>query len=199
MMTIQSWSRLAAAALLLVVLLGAFLWYLQPERGVAWAASILVLPAILGGVVVVKRARGCREFKAADRLLINRSLVGAGLILAISLGLSIATSFDLLGSNPEEVSQRVMGVVLGLTLVVMGNFVPKRLKPLTGTCEPARVQALQRFTGWVFVLAGLTYATLWLVLPVEQADVFSIGVVMAGLVLVVSRTAWVVRIGKVHP
>jgi len=68
---------------------------------------------------------------------------------------------------------------------------PKVLSPLTATrCAPSQVQAIQRFTGWLFVLAGLASIASWLFLPIEQAQTWSMIATAAAVILVVLRNAW---------
>jgi len=50
--------------------------------------------------------------------------------------------------------------------------------------------------GWAFVLAGLGYAIVWLILPVDRANAVAMSIVATTLLLVVGRTAWVVLTRK---
>lgn len=116
------------------------------------------------------------------------ALIFAGLILAFSLGLTLAVSSDWIGSSTM---QRAQGVMAGLVLVIFANLVPKTLEPLSSTqCEPSRKQSLQRFTGWTLVLAGLGYSIAWLTFPIEQARIPAMGIVATGILLVAVRVAW---------
>ena len=75
-------------------------------------------------------------------------------------------------------------------LMVIGNAVPKVIGPLEGRCSPAKWQSEQRFSGWVFTLAGLAYTTLWVFAPVAHAADASMLACAAALVLVLARLAW---------
>jgi hypothetical protein len=117
---------------------------------------------------------------------IRRGLVFAGLILACSLLAKVATA---LGAIPDaDVSRRVTMAILGIFFVFMGNAFPKMLTPLSQlTCDPAKVQAFQRFTGWTWVLTGFPFAFVWIVLPLDVAKPLSMLILLSGMLLVALR------------
>ncbi len=81
-----------------------------------------------------------------------------------------------------------MGVILGLVLVIVGNFMPKNVEPSSEErCEPSAAQALQRFAGWTFVLAGVAYSLVWLVFPLRHASLVSTLTLAAAVLLVAAR------------
>jgi hypothetical protein len=91
------------------------------------------------------------------------------------VSLVFAVRFDLISRDTQL---RAMGVMMGLVLVVTANTVPKMLKPLSDQrCEASQAQALQRFTGWALVLAGLGHAIAWLVLPMSVANLAAMSIV----------------------
>jgi hypothetical protein len=48
------------------------------------------------------------------------------------------------------------------------------------------VQAFQRFAGWTWVLTGLSFALVWMVLPIDLAKPLSVAIIVCGMVLVVA-------------
>ncbi len=123
------------------------------------------------------------------RTSIRKALIGAGLLLVVTLILVSVKQAGLIGSDAVE---RGLGVMLGLSLIIIGNNLPKTLDPPTEEqCRPSRKQALQRFSGWVFVIMGLGYSLVWLILPVEQAVTVGILIVAPAVVLVCGRTLWI--------
>lgn len=128
---------------------------------------------------------------------LRNSIIGAGLLLAASVSLAGAQWFEFID---HSFSERAMGVLLGIVLIICGNFIPKTLEPLaTQRCEPSRLQSLQRFAGWTFVLAGLGYAIVWLTFPIDRANGVAMAIVATGLVLVAGRTAWVAGRKRAQP
>ena len=178
---------LVAGILLLTALLGGVMWTRQPENAQMWAVTIFMLPAAWGVLTLVKAGHGGWSTDAWRTL--HWGLAGAGLLLSLALGLALADSVDLIDGVTSE---RAMGVVLGGFLVVIGNGMPKALKPLSSApgCDPAKVQRFQRFAGWTFVLAGLGHAIAWLALPIEWAGEVATVTVLAALLLVAPRLAW---------
>ncbi|MFQ5525170.1 MAG: hypothetical protein ACE5GX_02805 [Thermoanaerobaculia bacterium] len=118
---------------------------------------------------------------------IRNALIFAALIISFSLALAFAVNLDFID---VATSERAQGVVLGLVLVICANLVPKTLEPLSARCDPSTQQALQRFSGWTLVLAGLGYSLAWLVLPIERARIPAMAIVAVGVVLVAGRLAW---------
>lgn len=122
-------------------------------------------------------------------MTIRRALVLAIAILGIAWGLKLAVGADLIELDTQK---RAIGVVMGLVLVLYANAVPKTLEPLTaGRCEPSTRQALQRFSGWILVLAGAAYSVAWAVLPLAYARPTAVLAVVAGLLVVVGRFVWI--------
>lgn len=166
---------LAPALLAGGVALAASNWYLQPERAAAWVAAVVLL-ACMAVALVVSTGRPTGE-------AIRRAVVFAGWLLVISLGATLVGGLD-------AMSRRATHVVLGAFFVATGNAMPKTLTPLSALrCDPAKVQAFQRFVGWTWVLTGVAYSLAWLVLPLDVAKPVSVAFLGAGMLLVATRIA----------
>ena len=115
----------------------------------------------------------------------------AELLTGLAFGvLMLASSYALrrAGTDPD-LPMRVTMVLLGLYFVVSGNSMPRRftaraaLRP-----NSARIQAGQRFAGWMFVLSGLAFALAWIVLPPDVAEPLSVAFLLGGSLTVLVRT-----------
>jgi hypothetical protein len=107
----------------------------------------------------------------------------AVLILGTSAALTYAQSRDLIGS---AAAQRTMQVMVGLILAAYANLMPKDIGPWRSSAEAmAKSQSVLRVGGWSMTLAGLTYAGLWAFAPLAFANVASVVVVAAALVITV--------------
>jgi len=94
----------------------------------------------------------------------------------------------------RDLALRLTMALNGFFLVSMGNALPKTLKPLkAGQCDPACTQSFQRFSGWTWVMTGLTFAMVWLVLPVETAKTVGIMVMDAGTLTAALRLMQLLR------
>ncbi len=92
--------------------------------------------------------------------------------------------------------QRAIQAAIGLVVVYFANLAPKTLEPLSESCEPSRVQALQRFCGRSLVLGGFGYSLAWLVVPIDYAAITSMAILGTGVLLVAARCAWTLKTRK---
>jgi len=173
------------ALVVLGTVLAAANWYLQPQRSTAWAASLLLLGGLAVALLVARRLTSNPARRgAADS--IRSGVVFAGSIMAISLGAKLATTLG--GGQGADLSTRASMVVIGAFFMFTGNALPKTLTPLAALkCDPARVQAFQRLSGWIWVITGLGYAVAWLALPLDLAKPVSLALLMSGMLVIVGQ------------
>ncbi len=123
------------------------------------------------------------------RMSLRNHMIGAGLFLLVTIALVAARRA---GAIAPDIVERGVNVMIGLYFIIIGNYMPKTIEKKHGVaCRPSRVQSLQRFSGWIFVIMGFVYAGAALLLPVEQAETFTKFVLIPGVVLVMGRMAWV--------
>jgi len=176
--------RLAPVLLALSTLLAIWTWYVQPQHASAWAITLALLAIMmLAGLAVRRSKSGAASRRAADSVMVG--IVFAGLMLASSLGLKLATTLG--ATSRSDLAQRMLMVILGAFFTFTGNALPKTLTPLTAKCDGTRVQTFQRFAGWTWVLTGLTFATAWLVLPVHLAQPVSLVLLLGGMLIIGMR------------
>lgn len=114
------------------------------------------------------------------------SLFFAGLMLVASWGLKQLAAAGVI--DDPLFPQRVSMAILGAMLAFMGNAVPKTLTPMASTrCDPAKVQELQRFAGYTWVVTGLIFSLAWLFLPKPAAQPLSVMVLLVGTAAVAVR------------
>ena len=194
--TTNPYARFAPVMIFLVMALGAVNWYLAPEFSTKWALSIFFLPVMWAGVVALKMIGSNTEDKSDISYVLRTGsnellsgITGAGLILAISLTLKLAQSQAGLS---EILGDRLSGAAIGGVLIVMGNYIPKKLQPLGARiCGQKEAQAMQRFSGWAFVLGGMVYSLAWLFLPPARSDTVATSAVVISVLLVMSHWLWV--------
>lgn len=107
--------------------------------------------------------------------------ISVGVLVAIMMAFAVAKKTGLLD---PILAKRGAAAMIGLMLVVSGNFVPKlRLfQPDGGSATP-----VDRLAGWVFVISGLAFAAVWLFAPLQDALVASPMIGVAGFLLVLAR------------
>jgi hypothetical protein len=108
------------------------------------------------------------------------SLAVAGVMLAVAAGLKYSESIGFIG---HDLKVRGVQVVIGLMLAGYANFMPKSLGSPRGSMEAARwAQSALRVGGWSFTIAGLGYALMWALAPLDVADVMSMLLVVSAMV-----------------
>jgi len=164
-----------------VAALAAFCWYLEPDEALIWA-GVALLPPLAWAVIAFFR----RGKNGVDE--VRRALFFASLMLIFSLSFAAASSLDLFDPDGRTIVSNTYGLLMGAVLIFMGNYIPKRLPPLDeARYDIVKVQVLQRFAGWAFVVAGIGYALAWLILPTTPANIVATGLTLLATVLVVGR------------
>ena len=117
-------------------------------------------------------------------------LIGAAMMIAAPLLLVLARSFGWIADPNGEIAQRIVQIAIGLMVAAYGNVAPRQLVRYDpDAAGPSRRQALIRFSGWVFTLAGLAYALAWLVAPYDSAPFWSMAPMAFGVAVVLLRCA----------
>lgn len=90
--------------------------------------------------------------------------------------------------------KRALGLILGVMVVVTGNFLPKT-RPLNapGVNPAAAAAVAERMAGWVLALVGIAYIVLFAFAPLDQARTISSILGIAAMVLIAANWAWLVR------
>ena len=187
---------LAPALLVLSTLLAAANWVLQPARAGAWAATLAFLGCMVVALLFAQRRTGNEAQRRAGDA-IRHAVVFAGLMLAIPLSMRLGTALGVL--HDADLSRRTTMVLMGAFIAFTGNAMPKTLTPLSALqCDAAKVQAFQRFAGWTWVLTGVAYAILWLVLPLGLAKPVSVVLLMTGMLAVAVQLVRLRRTRAAH-
>ena len=151
------WNYIPPALIALNTLLVAENWYLRPQSAGSWFVVLLVLIAMTLALVLVSRRPKVEATRRDAGRSVRRGIVTAGLILVISLGAKLGVALGAVHSS--DIALRATMAIMGVFLAVIGNAIPKTITPLAALqCDPAKVQAVQRLAGWIWVLAGLAVA-----------------------------------------
>lgn len=127
--------------------------------------------------------------------MITRSVKGslglAALLIFTTLGLSYASRIGWI--DPDTVT-RATQALIGLILALFGNATGK-LAPgeAARAAEKPALMAARRFFGLALVLGGLGHAAAWLFMPLDWADLVSMGVVILALLAGLARIGWSLR------
>lgn len=110
--------------------------------------------------------------------------LGAGLLVAI------AAMANRLGVAEPDPANRIIGLALGLMIVFIGNSLPK-LRPFNRTKGDTRPATVERLSGWLLVLAGISWIALFAFASVYQAKRVAALIGIGVLVIVVVSWIWV--------
>jgi hypothetical protein len=186
------WDYIPPTLIALNTLLVAENWYLRPQSAGGWFVVLLLLIGMTLALVLV--SRGPKE-EAARRdagVSVRSGIVTAGLILVISLGSKLAVALGAV--HYGDMALRATMAIGGAFLAVTGNAIPETLTPLAALyCDPAKVQAVQRLTGWIWALAGLAVATAWLTLPINLAEAMSFLLLPSAILVTAGQAVWLRR------
>ncbi|MFK7759409.1 MAG: hypothetical protein AB8C13_05630 [Phycisphaerales bacterium] len=132
------------------------------------------------------------QSKARHEILF--AMILASVLLLGSISTTLAKELELMNADTVK---RISGVSIGVMLMLMGNFMPKRLAGPSECCSCATDGSpkTQRIVGWIFVLAGLLYAGVWMLLDIKHTSLFAMlslpiaVVVIVGIRMIYIRTA----------
>jgi hypothetical protein len=166
----------------LVAGLAAADWWRAPERAGLWLISLATMAVIWLVAGLIARAGATRGTGRRDLVVLSALVAGLMLAVALASRLIEAMGFD------RVLSERLAGVAIGLGLAVIGNLTPKLVEPLAPRrCSPVQIQSLRRFSGWSFTLAGLAYVAVWLIAPVDLAEMLALSLCAVAFLLVLGR------------
>lgn len=112
----------------------------------------------------------------------------AAFIVGSAVTLRYAEGAGMIGGDG---ARRSMQVLIGLMLAGYANIMPKQLGPVRASPRAeAAAQAALRIGGWSLTLAGVGYAGLWALAPLEIADVAGMAVVAAATLLTAGYAVW---------
>lgn len=186
MMTPKTQSTIVMAIFILIIIVAAILWPMKHEGSIVVLVTVGVMSAVWAGCRQLVLGKGKDWINSTTRREILFAMILAGALLLISITATLFKELDLIGN---ETVKRSSGVMIGVMLIIMGNYMPKKLthSPCRSCCGSGGSLKTQRFVGWLFVVAGLLYAGVWLMVDLEQtslATLLTFPVAIGVLVLV---------------
>jgi len=171
---------LAVIAVALVEALAIALFLLVPEKREYWLIAGLTMPILWAGAELMKR----------DEASVRLAVAYAATIMAVCEAFALARGVGLIAPDDESLALRFLGIATGLACVYYANLAPKKAACVDPASPNAgRKQAMQRYSGWVLVLAGLANTAIWALAPIKQAALWSMVPLAVGLGLIALRIA----------
>lgn len=176
---------LAFFAITAEIVAGMFWWAIEPSNTFLILPMTALLPAIWLVATILQRFNisVCAAEQSPAELATGIAM--GAFLMTLMMGKNIAEEFALLDI---AIAERIVGVTIGVFLMFMGNSIPKVLTPISKMrCDPARAQAVQRYAGRVFMLAGLAITIAWIATPIDFASIVMLAAGGASLILVIPR------------
>ncbi|MGH8427287.1 MAG: hypothetical protein ACRES7_04800 [Gammaproteobacteria bacterium] len=108
-------------------------------------------------------------------------------LTVLALALTLAGNLGILDA---VFVKRAIGVLIGVTIIVTGNFLPK-IRPMNAPgCDPVKATAAERVAGWMLVLSGLAYLALFIFAPLDRARLAAPIIGLAAIVVVAVNWLW---------
>jgi hypothetical protein len=168
MMNPKTQTIIASATIALTSAVAIALFPMKPD------SSAVVLGTMAAFIVVWNAIRLLAKRKCGDWIIskvrheVLFAIILASLLLLGSTSVRFAKELELFDG---DLAKRIVGVNIGLMLMILGNYMPKKMFGTTESCSNSREcsNSIQRYMGWTFVLGGILYALTWLTLDLDQA------------------------------
>jgi uncharacterized protein YneF (UPF0154 family) len=183
----------------LVYVCAVAMWW---QGGVDTRKTALVMGVVPGMYIVGRyllmplmnrsHTQGDRQKNQHNIKLIHLALVITGLsLLGSMIGPFLVEQGVISAEMKEAIAPRTNGIVMGIFFIIMGNYTPKMIAPLTeGGCNPAKHQALQRHIGWMFFVTGILYTLAWIFLAPLLANIVATSILGFCFLMVMPRAIY---------
>lgn len=178
---------LAAVTIVAAIGLAILSWTIKPNPAIE-AFTIVGLPLLWLGL---RRSSGPADpvRAAARQRFLYIGLTGMAAYTMLDTGPELALYTGLVGDVWQPFVQRTQGIVWGLALAVLGNYMPKLW--LVWSCgsdtADAAAQQRARFAGWTLALAGIAAVAIWTLLPEPTARIAMLTLSLGLVVVLLGR------------
>ena len=114
--------------------------------------------------------------------------------LAFTLAAAALAFAQKMGFIEAPLEKRGMGLIIGVMVMVTGNFLPKT-RPLNapGVNPPGPAAAAERFAGWTLFVVGIAYVALFEFARLHQARQISSILGIGAMIYVAASWGWMLR------
>ncbi len=162
-------------------------FWIDPDRPWRWLLLGGVLP-VLWAYVKRAQVRGDDPEVGAALMVFHRYVLAfAGFMLTSRVGIRLAVHEGLLDPTWLSTGRRLGALMMGVGMILFGNFLPTLRSPWSLAKQPFEWQQVHRFAGWTLVLGGLGVIASWTFLPLASADRASVLIVVLACLCTVGR------------
>ncbi|MGJ8636628.1 MAG: hypothetical protein ACSHX5_07265 [Phycisphaerales bacterium] len=198
MMKPKTQSNVAITLMLMIVVAAMIAWPYKQQASLIVLAGVAMFSSVWFIVRMLCLRCGKDWISSTSRREILFGIILASMLL---LGSISATLFKELELIDQDMTKRISGVLIGVMLICMGNYMPKKLTQQSGSCGcgTRKSASLQRFMGWIFVIAGTLYAIVWIVFDLDRAEVAIMFTFPAAIALIVVVRMMYLRMSRTQP
>jgi len=169
MMKPKTQSGVAITLMLMIVVAAMIVWPYKQQASLIVLGGVAVFSSVWFIVRTIHLRCGKEWISSTSRREILFGIILASMLL---LGSIIATLFKELELIDQDMTKRISGVLIGVMLICMGNYMPKKLTQQPGSCAcgTPKSASLQRVMGWIFVIAGVLYAGVFLLIDIKRTS-----------------------------
>lgn len=198
MMKSKTQSMLAFTLMLMIVVAAMIVWPYKQQASLIVLGGVAVFSSVWFIVRMLHLRCGKDWINSTSRREILFAIILASMLLLGSISSTLLKELELID---QDMTKRISGVLIGMMLICMGNYMPKKLTQQSGSCGcgTRKSASLQRFMGWIFVLAGILYAIVWIVFDLDQAGVAIMFTFPAAIALIVLVRMMYLRVSRTQP
>jgi len=169
MMKPKTQSNVAITLMLMIVVAAMIAWPYKQQASLIVLGGVAVFSSVWFSVRMLHLRCGKDWMSSTSRREILFGIILASMLLLGSISATLLKELELID---QDMTKRIAGVLIGVMLVCMGNYMPKKLTQHSGSCGcgTRKSASLQRFMGWIFVLAGLLYAGVWMLVDLNMTS-----------------------------
>jgi hypothetical protein len=157
-------AKWAWCSMLLLSAVGLWGWSIDPGHSARWVFVACFVP-LFWGYVEFAQGDDLRRERATLMHWHRAVFAWSGFVMASHIAVQLAAETGLLHASWGPISDRLRWIITGGSLAVWGNFLPKLLSPWEPEDQSFDWARVQRFAGWLFLIAGVAVAAVWLVEP----------------------------------
>lgn len=179
---------MALFSFLIVSLSNGLALFFHPDK-----TRMLVTPAFFLLNLLVDRGNATwvcasrRQAAQQSRFYVRLFVTAAAVIVSLKIAFLLAIDQDLIGKSWYFSVSRTAALMVSITFIVFGNYMPKMPSPWNHREEPFDWRGVHHFTGLAFLITGILMFFAWALLPIPEAKRVTIPVVFTMTVMIIAR------------
>ena len=151
----------------------------SPEHAIKFLAAAVIVPTVIVILIFATHSGEGERHTESETNHLERSFMGGGFILLAALIAALAQELGWIGDN---FSDRFIGILSGVVVIVIGDATPKIIPSSVNRRMSANtMRHVHRFMGRAFVGAGVATVFAWGLAPPDLARVWFVAPIAAAM------------------